>query len=101
MASEIELLDELLLAAISGQEMEVAGWMARRQEAVQRVLNDGTSLAEIEELADCTRRLEDRFLHWRRSSIMELSLIERHLGYLREQRPGSTRPVPVRIDISA
>ena len=101
MASEIELLDELLLAAIAGQELEVAGWMAQRQEAVQRILQDGPSLAEIEKLQDCTRRLEDRYLHWRRSSIMELSLIEQHLRYLHEQQPGSSRPVPARINISA
>jgi len=101
MASEIERLDALLLTAAAGQEMEAAGWMAQRHEAVQRILQGGPSLAEIEELEDCTRRLEDRFLHWRRSSMMELSLIEQHLGYLREQRPGSKRPAPARIDISA
>ena len=101
MASEIERLDDLLLAAVAGQEMEVAGWMARRRQAVQRFLQAGPSLAEIEELQDCTRRLEERFLHWRRSSIMELSLIEQHLRYLREQRPGSSRPVPARINVSA
>lgn len=101
MASEIELLDDLLLAAVAGQEMDVAGWMARRQVAVQRILNNGPSLAEIEDLQDRTRRLEDRFLHWRRSSIMELSLIEQHLRYLREQQPGSSRPVPARINVSA
>ena len=101
MASEIERLDDLLLAAVAGQEMEVAGWMAQRQKAVQRILDNGPSLAEIEDLQNRTHRLEVRYLHWRRSSIMELSLIEQHLRYLREQQPGSSRPVPARINVSA
>lgn len=98
---QIRLLDELLLAAVAGQEREIADWIAQRQCAVQHLLQQGPSLADLEDLQDRTRRLEDRFLHWRRSSIMELSLIEQHLRYLHEQHPGSARPAPARINVSA
>ena len=98
---EVRLLDEMLLAAVAGQELEVAGWVAKRERAVQHVVLEGPSLGDIEELQERTNRLTDRFLHWRRTSIMELSLIEQHLRYMREQAPDSEEPGPVRINVSA
>jgi hypothetical protein len=98
---EVRLLDEMLLAAVAGQELEVAGWVAKRKRAVQHVVLEGSSLGDIEELQERTNRLTDRFLHWRRTSIMELSLIEQHLRYMREQAPDSEDPRPVRINLSA
>jgi len=98
---DIRRLDALLLAAVAGQEREVASWIAQRSHAVERSLVQSPSLADLEELSDRTRRLEDRFLHWRRSSIMELSLIEQHLRYLHEQKPDSLHQAPERINVSA
>lgn len=98
---QIRRLDDLLLAAVAGQEREVGDWIAQRERAIQLSLQQQPSLADLEELSDRTRRLEDRLLHWRRSAIMELSLIEQHLRYLDEQRPESGHPVPARISLSA
>lgn len=98
---EIHLLDERLLGAVAGQENEVATWVAQRKEAVQAFLASGPGLAGIEDLQGRTQRLEDRFLHWRRTSIMELSLIEQHLRYLHAQRPDPAPDATGRIDVSA
>lgn len=95
--NQIRILDDFILAAVAGQECEVAAWIAERQEAVQQTLRDAPSLACLEELGDRTRRLEDRFLHLRRTSIMELSLIEQHLRFLSEQR----HDTPARLNVSA
>jgi hypothetical protein len=96
--AQIRLLDELLLTAVTGQEIQVADWMEQRRRAIQHSLEQRPSLADLEELQDRTRRIEDRFLHWRRSSMMELSLIEQHLRYLHEQQPDKAS---VRINVSA
>ncbi|MFN0100778.1 MAG: hypothetical protein ACKV2U_01680 [Bryobacteraceae bacterium] len=99
--AQIRSLDDLLLAAVAGQEPEVTAWMAQRKSCVERLILVGPTVAVLEELQDRTRRLEDRFLHWRRASIMELSLIDRHIRYLNEQRSGTAAIVPTRIDVSA
>lgn len=99
--TEVRLLDDLLLAAVAGQELEVAGWVAKRERAVQYVVLESSNLDDIEELQQRTNRLTDRFLHWRRTSIMELSLIEQHLRYMREQEPGAANAVPIRINVTA
>jgi hypothetical protein len=99
--TEVRLLDDLLLAAVTGQEREVSGWIAERERAVHQFIRERQNLEDVEELQERTNRLTDRFLHWRRTSIMELSLIEQHLRFLREQEPDSTIPFPVRINVSA
>jgi hypothetical protein len=99
--TEVRLLDDLLLAAVTGQEREVAGWIAERERTVRQLVRERPNLGDVEELQERTNRLTDRFLHWRRTSIMELSLIEQHLRFMREQEPDSANPVPVRINVSA
>jgi hypothetical protein len=93
-------LDERLLAAVAGQEREVAEWMARRQTLIGTIASACTNLEDLSELDARTRRLEDRFLHWRRTSIMELSEIERHLRYANDQRP-ELNPSSTRVTLSA
>lgn len=99
--TEVRLLDDLLLAAVTGQEREVAGWIAERERTVRQLVREMPNLGDVEELRERTNRLTDRFLHWRRTSIMELSLIEQHLRFMREQEPDSENPVPLRINVSA
>jgi hypothetical protein len=96
---EVRRLDDLLLAAVAGQERVVAGWIATRERAVQNVVLEASNLGDIEELQQRTNRLTDRFLHWRRTSIMELSMIEQHLRFMREQEQNSGSPV--RLNVSA
>jgi len=93
--AEIRLLDELLLRAVPGQEAQVAGWIAEREIAVERIASGNSDLAMVEELRERTNRLTDRFLHWRRTSIMELSMVEQHLRFLREQESQSAGSVSV------
>ena len=85
----VRQLDELLLAAVPGQESQVAAWIVEREIAVQRIVSGNSDIATVEELQERTNRLTDRFLHWRRTSIMELSMVEQHLRFLREQETQS------------
>jgi hypothetical protein len=99
---QIRLLDDQLLRAVAGQEKDVAEWMSARQKAIERTVRESPTGPILEELQDRTRRLEDRFLHWRRSAIMELSLIDKHLRFLSEQQPGNDgSTISTRFIISA
>jgi hypothetical protein len=97
--TQIKLLDERLIAGIAGQDSLPAGWAKQRELLVQQVLREHPDLADLAELRDRTSRLEDQLLHWRRTSMMELSLIDQHLRYLHAQHPDSAR-VPARINVS-
>ncbi len=99
LASKIEELDQLLLDAVPGQDDEIADWMEERRRAVQALPRSAMELAEIDAIQQRTNRLEEKFLHWRRSSIMELSLLEQHLRFLSEQQSGSADPAVVHVDI--
>lgn len=99
LASKIEELDQLLLDAVPGQDDEIADWMEERRRAVQALPRSAMELAEIDAIQQRTNRLEEKFLHWRRSSIMELSLLEQHLRFLSEQQSGSTDPAVVHVDV--
>jgi hypothetical protein len=98
---QIRLLDEQPLRAVAGQEHEVAAWIVARQSAIERSLRETPTLPLLEELQERTRRVEDRFLHWRRSAIMELSLIEQHLRFLSEQKTGAAGAISTRFILSA
>lgn len=99
LAIHIEELDQLLLDAVPGQDDEIADWMEERRRAVQALPRTAMGLAELDAIQRRTNRLEEKFLHWRRSSIMELSLFERHLRFLSEQQSARPEAVAVRIDI--
>lgn len=98
---EVRRLDELLLQTVPGQEPRVAAWIAERKSAVQEILDHSPTIAIVEELQARTRRLDDRFLHWRRSAITEMSLIDQHLRFLNEQRPGADAVLSTRFNLSA
>ncbi|MBL8241533.1 MAG: hypothetical protein JNM66_29180 [Bryobacterales bacterium] len=98
---QVRLLDEQLLRAVAGQESEVASWLDARHRAIENLVRDTPQISLLEELQDRTRRLEDRFLHWRRSAIMELSLIDQHLRFVNEQQPGEAASVSTRFDFCA
>lgn len=99
LAAQIEELDQLLLDAVPGQDDEIADWMEERRRAVQAMPRSAMDLAAIDAIQQRTNRLEEKFLHWRRSSIMELSLLEQHLRFLSEQQSGSTDSAPIHVDI--
>ena len=101
LAAHIETLDQLLLDAVPGQDDEIADWMEDRRRAVQALPRTAMDLAGIDAIQQRTTRLEEKFLHWRRSSIMELSLFEQHLRFLSEQQSVSPAAASVRIDIHA
>jgi hypothetical protein len=99
LAMHIEELDQLLLDAVPGQDDEIADWMEERRRAVQALPRTAMALAELDAIQQRTNRLEEKFLHWRRSSIMELSLFEQHLRFLSEQQSVGPDAAAVRIDI--
>lgn len=98
-ARHIEELDQLLLDAVPGQDQEVADWMEERCRAVQALPRSAMALPDLDAIQHRTNRLEEKFLHWRRSLIMDLSFIEQHLRFLSEQQSGSPDPAAVHLDI--
>jgi hypothetical protein len=97
----LEALDERILSAVPGEERDIAEWMARRQTLIGTLAAACSTIEELDELAARTRRLEERFLHWRRTSIMELSEIERHVRYANAQRQDSAAGPLRRLHLSA
>jgi len=100
-AEILAALDEKLLTAVPGKEREVAEWMARRQTLIAAMVAACKDPQDLEELTARTRRLEDRFLHWRRTAIMELSEIERHVRYANDQRPEPSPSAAGRVSLIA
>jgi hypothetical protein len=96
---QIEELDQLLLDAVPGQDDDIADWMEERRRAIQALPRTALELVRIDEIQVRTNRLEEKFLHWRRSSIMELSLLEQHLRFLNEQQSGTANREPLHVDI--
>lgn len=94
-------LDERILGAVAGEERDLLSWMAQRDRAVQECLRENPTPSLLEDLQARTSRLEAHFLHWRRSAIMELSQIDRHLRFLNEQQSGSNRPTTSGFNYSA
>lgn len=84
----LESLDQELLATVPGDEALAVERMARRKALVGELVAGNPTVEFLAELQARTTRLEEKFLHWRRSSIMELSEIDQHLRYLGEQRSG-------------
>ena len=101
LARQLEDIDQLLLDAVPGQDNDIADWMEVRRRAVQALPRTAMALAEIDAIQQRTTRLEEKFLHWRRSSIMELSLLEQHLRFLSEQQAAASESPLARIDIHA
>ncbi len=99
-AEVIAGLDDLILAAVPGQESQIAGWLEARQSAVAKLVLDPPSIALVADTHRRTRRIEEKLLHWRRSAIMELSLIENHLRFVTEQCPSADVPRSLRVDLT-
>lgn len=97
----LRMIDEFLLRSISGEEADAASWLNQRRAALERLLLAGPSLADVEELRERTRRLEERFLHLRRTTNMELSALDRHLRYLKEQMPPNSCGLPPHLNVQA
>jgi hypothetical protein len=93
-------LDQELLAAVPGQEIQTMEHMARRQALVVHLLAGHPTADHLAEMQARTASLEEKFLHWRRASIMELSDIDQHLRYLSEQRSGTAVAIVSRINVS-
>ena len=98
---QIEELDQLLLDAVAGQDDEIADWMEERRRAMQALPRTALERHLIDEIQVRTNRLEEKFLHWRRSFIMELSLLEQHLRFLNEQQSGTPNREAIHIDLRA
>lgn len=97
----VATLDAQILGATTGQEAQLLAWMDERAKAVQACLMQSPSVAEVEELQDRTRRLEEHFLHWRRAAIMELSQVDQHLKFLGEQQSSNNCSRSIGFDYSA
>lgn len=97
--TELEELDRAILAAVPGEEPRLAEWMQQRHQAIEQLSRFNPQPYEIEEVKARTNQLEQKFLHWRRSSIMELSLIEQHMRYLNEQHSAVSPEAPTHVDI--
>jgi hypothetical protein len=93
-------LDSDLLAATVGQEAEIAAWLQARESAIAGLLADGPTLDELAEVQERTARLREKMLHWRRAAIMDLSLIEQHMQFLRQQVAPPDVPA-TRLNLSA
>lgn len=83
--SQLEQLDAHLLAAVAGKEKELLEWMERRSVLVRDVVNVNPAEWELRRLAKRTTQLQEKFLHWRRSAIMEQSAIDQHARFIQEQ----------------
>ncbi len=93
-------LDASLLAANVGQEAEIAVWLREREAAIAALLAAGPSLQDLDDVRQRTARLREKLLHWRRAAIMDLSLIEQHMQFLRQQVAPPDVPA-ARLDLSA
>jgi hypothetical protein len=93
-------LDNQLLDANIGQEAEIAGWLQEREAAIAGLLAAGPSLEDLDEVRQRTARLREKLLHWRRAAIMDLSLIEQHMQFLRQQVAPPDVPA-TRLNLSA
>ena len=79
-------------AGVADGQQDERSWSQRRMRGcVGRVEHQSVDRIELQlqfRPRDL-RRLDDRFLHWRRSAITEMSLIDQHLRFLNEQRPAA------------
>lgn len=100
---DLRQIDENLIAAAAtpGQDDTVLGLMDRRRRAVDHCLATNPSLEQLRELQGRTRHLTAWLQHGRRTAIADLSALEKHLRYLREQAPSPEAPIPTHIDINA
>ncbi len=78
-------LDCHLLAILPGEEQQAAIMIADRNGLIARLMETRIPLPALADLQERTRRLHEKFLHLRRTSIMEISFIEQNLRYLSNQ----------------
>lgn len=101
LSRQLEELDGWLLGAVAGQEPELLAVMDRRTDLLRRWVEAGPGDVEREGAAERTRRLQEKFLHWRRSAIMEQSAIDQHSRFLQEQRLDDAAIPAACLDIQA
>ena len=83
--AKIAALDRNLLSSMPGEERKAVVWLTARQTLVAKLTETSVSLAALVALQERTTQLGEKFLHWRRTSIMEMSFIEQNLRYLSAQ----------------
>ncbi|MBI2688804.1 MAG: hypothetical protein HYX27_21080 [Acidobacteria bacterium] len=91
-AEQLEALDAILLAAVPGSEPEILSHLLLRRELIDRLVQSCRRPEKLQEIQRRTIRLGEKFLHWRRTAIMDLSTIDQHLRYLNAQAPSSSAP---------
>lgn len=82
--AEIEAIDRRLLESRPGEEGPAADLLLRRGRAIEKLVRSAPSLEILNRLRENSERIEEKLLHWRRTTLADLSAVEQHLRFLSE-----------------